>query len=296
MEYVNVDLKHVFHGRYVDRNYVELKNIVEKFGKNIKSLIGIDENGLLYWKDIDCKLREELIKNNKEEKKQKVIMKFSQIKDEEKNKINKIIVNNIVPHVFDNILGYFDFKEIYLYVLERVQNESHFVQIGVDFGKSLSFLIIENLNRKKNIKIDVIDKLNYFSENCPSNIKDFVKIYGKDKYSIFKGIMEKYDLFKEITVIKSGSKEASENYENNSLDFVFLDLSTRYEDVKTDLICWYPKIKKTGFIGGHDYDTAAFPEIKKAVLDFFRDKHLVGCNRNSWLVSKNEFLPKGFNK
>ncbi len=293
IEYVNVDLKHVFHGRYINRKYIESKDLVEKFGQNIKNLIGIDINGLLYWKETDCELRKNIVENNKKEKKQKIIMKFSEIKNEEKNKIKDIINDNKITHVYDNILGYFDFKEIYLYILEKVQNESHFVQIGVDFGKSISFLVVEKLNRKKNIKIDAVDKWSTLLENSPSNERELIKSYGGNKYDAFKGIMEKYNLFKEINVIRLGSKDASEKYENNSLDFVFLDSSIKYKEMKEDLIFWYPKVKKTGFIGGHDYDITKFPEVKKAVLDFFRDKHLIGCNRSSWLVSKSEILPKG---
>jgi hypothetical protein len=37
----------------------------------------------------------------------------------------------------------------------------------------------------------------------------------------------------------------------------------KYEDVKKDILAWYPKIKKGGFITGHDYTT--FDGVKKAV-------------------------------
>ena len=53
--------------------------------------------------------------------------------------------------------------------------------------------------------------------------------------------------------IKMTSIEASKTFEDNSLDFVFLDASHEYEDVKEDILHWLPKIKSGGIFAGHDY-------------------------------------------
>ena len=42
-------------------------------------------------------------------------------------------------------------------------------------------------------------------------------------------------------------------YENNSLDFVLIDASHKYIDVKEDIISWLPKVKKGGYLIGDDY-------------------------------------------
>lgn len=49
------------------------------------------------------------------------------------------------------------------------------------------------------------------------------------------------------------SKEASERFADNSLDFVYIDADHVYESVKQDLKLWYPKVKEGGVFAGHDY-------------------------------------------
>ena len=55
-----------------------------------------------------------------------------------------------------------------------------------------------------------------------------------------------------IIKLKQKSLEAAQHIENNSLNFVYLDGSHKYEDVVNDIITWIPKIKKGGILAGHD--------------------------------------------
>ncbi len=43
-------------------------------------------------------------------------------------------------------------------------------------------------------------------------------------------------------------------YENETIDFCFIDGSHEYEDVKKDILAYLPKVKKGGILAGHDYD------------------------------------------
>jgi cephalosporin hydroxylase len=42
-------------------------------------------------------------------------------------------------------------------------------------------------------------------------------------------------------------------FENNSLDFVYIDANHAYNYVVQDIELWYPKVKKGGYLCGHDY-------------------------------------------
>lgn len=43
-------------------------------------------------------------------------------------------------------------------------------------------------------------------------------------------------------------------FDDDSLDFVYIDGNHAYEYVKEDIRLWYPKVKKGGILSGHDYN------------------------------------------
>ena len=56
--------------------------------------------------------------------------------------------------------------------------------------------------------------------------------------------------FKNVEIIRKTSAEASKDFGDESLDFVYLDGDHSYEAVKADLEALYPKIKAGGYILG----------------------------------------------
>ena len=89
------------------------------------------------------------------------------------------------------------------------------------------------------------------------------------------------------------SIEAAKQYEDETFDFVYIDASHHYDFVKSDILAWYPKVKKGGYIGGHDYTHpntahmyADFNDgVYRAVTEIFPDDHLVVDNV-SWIKRK----------
>lgn len=73
--------------------------------------------------------------------------------------------------------------------------------------------------------------------------------------------------YKEINKIKSNSMDAVSLFEDNSLDFIYIDGDHSYEAVKKDILSWRPKVKTGGIIAGHDYEL--YEEVKKAVDEIF---------------------------
>jgi len=72
--------------------------------------------------------------------------------------------------------------------------------------------------------------------------------------------------FDNFVKIKSTSIDASYKFDDNTFDLVYVDADHEYESVKDDINHWLPKIKKGGFIAGHDF----YPfdnGVKKAVLE-----------------------------
>lgn len=64
--------------------------------------------------------------------------------------------------------------------------------------------------------------------------------------------------------IKEYSFDAVERFKDESLDFVYIDGDHSFDNVARDILLYLPKIKKTGFIGGHDY-SPEHPGVREAI-------------------------------
>jgi hypothetical protein len=75
-------------------------------------------------------------------------------------------------------------------------------------------------------------------------------------------------------MIRCLSTQAVELFEDESLDFVYIDGNHAYDYVKEDMELWFPKLKKGGLFAGHDYlkmDWTYNPEIDP---ENKKDKHI----------------------
>jgi len=131
------------------------------------------------------------------------------------------------------------------------------VEIGVDHGFNAK-TILENLSIKKLYLIDVKFK--------KKTIERLSKYRNKTKF------IEKY------------SDKAAADVPNN-LDFVYVDGGHDYNCVKKDIELYYPKVKKGGIFGGHDFD-ANHMDICRAVFEFVQKNNLklYGKNSDWWIV------------
>lgn len=95
-----------------------------------------------------------------------------------------------------------------------------------------------------------------------------LKLYCIDPYDSYKGYVRYHtqnDLssaLKEadnklrnykVTIRVDYSIPASKSYEDNSLDFVYIDAAHDYRSVVDDIDSWYPKVKVGGIVSGHDW-------------------------------------------
>ena len=58
-------------------------------------------------------------------------------------------------------------------------------------------------------------------------------------------------------IIRKPSMEAIKDFENESLDFVFIDADHRFQHMVNDIAEWSRKVKIGGIISGHDYGEGA---------------------------------------
>ncbi len=139
-------------------------------------------------------------------------------------------------------------------------------EIGVEYG----------LNAKTILRFLPIEKL-YLVD--PYNEK-----LGNNIFKETKKFLAKHN--NEIEFIRKTSEEASKEIPNN-LDFVYIDGSHDYEDIKRDIELYYVKIKKGGILGGHDF-WADQIGVCRAVLEFTDKNNLkLHGKLTDWWVIKN---------
>ena len=67
-------------------------------------------------------------------------------------------------------------------------------------------------------------------------------------------------------LIRKYSDDAINDFDDESLDFIFIDGLHTYDQVKKDLENFYPKLKKGGLFSGHDFHN--IKEVRDAVKEF----------------------------
>lgn len=68
----------------------------------------------------------------------------------------------------------------------------------------------------------------------------------------FRTNMKEEGDFDTIRTMEMTSKEALSIWADGSIDLLYIDGDHRYEEVKSDILGWLPKMKKGGLISGHD--------------------------------------------
>ena len=96
---------------------------------------------------------------------------------------------------------------------------------------------------------------------------------------------KRFENNKIIRKIKDYSWNAVNNFQDESIDFIYVDGNHTYEACKKDLELYYPKIKKNGIVSGHDYERKY--GVYNAVNEFFNDKFtFLFFEDNSWMTYK----------
>jgi predicted O-methyltransferase YrrM len=151
--------------------------------------------------------------------------------------------------------------------MRKLREQEYLIQ-----GLNDMCLNIKNISKMVEIGSYIGESTEIFAQNYPNSIIYCVDPWqsGYDTNDLasmdmggvedeFDKRMEKYN---NVFKIKKTSIEASYDFENNYLDFIYIDANHTYESVVKDIEVWLPKIKKDGYIGFHDYDNS---EVKRAI-------------------------------
>ncbi len=229
-------------------------------------------------------------------------------------KFNFIFINNeINNNLYDDLLynnGIILNKKYY----KKMINDEYITKLLSN--KRMFFQGYENINELYGLK-DLIDE-NITDQTIICEIGSFAgvsselfsiyckKIYCIDKWDAyydvnsmeimmeaenkFDKLINKYD---NIIKLKMSSLEAVKLFPDEFFDIIYIDASHLYNDVKTDIINWLPKIKKNGIISGHDYWTPSPTDtrkmVKDAINDLFGNLNIKIYKDSSWLIKLDDY-------
>lgn len=154
---------------------------------------------------------------------------------------------------------------------EFVKEKFKFPIIAAEVGVERGFNAAEMVQQMNINKLYVIDDYlpytDYLGGFCPPEIQD--EVYK----TMFKNLSPHLD---KIVFITKSSVFASTLFVDEFFDFIYIDGNHNYDSVIEDMQAWFPKVKKGGVLGGHDFDTrnVTRQDVAEAVKDFSKDNSL----------------------
>ncbi len=176
-----------------------------------------------------------------------------------------------MEHFYRSIQGWFDWENIYTALVDQADGskENIFVELGAWKGKSTAYLLTEIVNSNKNIKLHVVDAWDGRGHTNPDGTpeyRDWTADIEAGMFNTFTNNLQR--VAGKYTAIQSDIVAAAEQFEDSSVDMVWLDTSMDYNMVRSEIEAWLPKVKDHGWIGGHDY-FAAPDAVGRAVVEVF---------------------------
>lgn len=149
-------------------------------------------------------------------------------------------------------------------------------EVGVDSATTTEYI----LRMCPLVSIYAIDPWTAYSDVLSENISQ----EHQDKH--YQQSVDKLTPYGDrVSIVRMTSMDAVKLFDDCSLDFLFIDGSHNYENVLEDLIHWYPKLKLTGLLSGHDIGV---PSVYKAMTEFSQMQHLeyIPLENSAWYAQK----------
>ena len=136
-----------------------------------------------------------------------------------------------------------------------------------------------------------------------------LSLYAIDPWRAYKGSgdshsQDKLDLMYEQTkqllasyskckVIRKTSMEAVEDFEDESLDFVYIDGNHGFRYIAEDLAEWTKKVRIGGIISGHDYFFRLPKKSTRWDVGFVLDAYIKAYRIKNWFVLGRKHAAEG---
>ena len=166
--------------------------------------------------------------------------------------------------------------------------------------------LIENIDENN---LTLVEVGSYMGESMEIFAKSgkFKKIYCVDPWldtdtttdnvsSAEKHFDEKKQKYDFVIKIKKTNFDASKDFEDSSIDVVYIDAEHTPEAVKKDITNWISKIKPNGYITGHDWEFRV-GILQNSIIETigmpdYICKHVIhgGKSDGSWIKNKKNII------
>ncbi len=142
------------------------------------------------------------------------------------------------------------------------------IELGV-FDGTFSQMI---LNLLAPFRLYLIDPFEVNKETYGDGMENITTAYSTEKeFDHVSNKFAKEIKSDKVVIDKQYSYNAVKDYTDNCFDFIYIDASHIYKDVKKDLNDWLPKLKKGGLMCGHDYANISNFGVIQAVDEFCKE-------------------------
>lgn len=163
---------------------------------------------------------------------------------------------------------------------DRTELAKYFAELGfkegVEIGVAEANYSVVLLDNIPGLKLHLVDPWEKYSGNQRGGGNE--KQHGN--YKIMTDKLMPYGKDHKIVVYRKISMEAVREFEDESLDFVYIDGNHNFDYVMEDLVAWGRKVKVGGIISGHDYYHFTESGVVEAV-----DAYIKGNNIREWYLT-----------
>lgn len=171
--------------------------------------------------------------------------------------------------------------------LDYMPHNAIAVEVGVQGGGFAAFM----LKKTHPQKLFLID---CWTQQDPSVYDDPEANVSNDlQQQLYEETKARFANDPRVIIIRDFSKNAVDQFADESLDWVYIDANHGYEAAKEDLEIWWPKVKRGGILSGHDYAIRPSFGVVQAVNEFIVKNELSLTYRtvedhiyDSWAIQK----------
>jgi Methyltransferase domain len=152
--------------------------------------------------------------------------------------------------------------------LEYLPKNGVVAEIGVQQGSFSRYIV----QKTQPVKLYLIDCWQYQDPTIYNDPEANVNNQLQEHY--YHQVKQKFMNDDRVTVLRKFSDQAAELFPDEFFDWVYIDANHSYQAAKDDIALWWPKVKKGGFLAGHDYIIREHFGVLQAVNEFLRDHNL----------------------